>query len=39
MVPIGRVIKPGFNAQSAALWDRARSEPFDFEVCCLELAD
>jgi adenine/guanine phosphoribosyltransferase-like PRPP-binding protein len=36
MVPIGRVIKREFSEESAALLDRAREEPFDFDVCCIE---
>jgi hypothetical protein len=36
MVPIGRVIKREFSEESGALLDRAREEPFDFDVCCLE---
>lgn len=36
MVPIGRVIKPDFSAEAAALLTRAREEPFDFDSCCLE---
>lgn len=36
LVPIGRVIKPDFSPEAADLWARARSEPFDFAVCCLE---
>lgn len=35
-VPIGRVINPGFSTATAALWEAARAEPFDFDVCCLE---
>jgi hypothetical protein len=35
-LPIGRVIKPDFNAESKALLERAREHPFDFGVCCLE---
>ena len=36
MVPIGRVIRPEFSTESATLLARARGEPFDFEVCCVE---
>jgi predicted amidophosphoribosyltransferase len=35
-VPIGRVINPGFNAESAAVLAKAREKPFDFGVCGLE---
>jgi phosphoribosylpyrophosphate synthetase len=35
MVPIGRVIKPDFSPEAAALLERAREEPFDFDVCCI----
>jgi len=35
-VPIGRVINPGFNAATTALWETARDTRFDFDVCCLE---
>ena len=35
-VPIGRVIKPAFSDSTAALWDAARDERFDFDICCLE---
>lgn len=36
IVPIGRVIKPDFSEEAAALLTRAREEPFDFDSCCLE---
>ncbi len=36
VVPIGRVINPGYSGESAALWKRAKERQFDFEVCCLE---
>lgn len=35
-VPIGRVINPSYNDAGKALWDAARSCPFDFSRCCLE---
>ena len=35
-VPIGRVVKPEFSAESAALLKAAREQPFDFGVCALE---
>jgi predicted amidophosphoribosyltransferase len=35
-VPIGRVIKPEFSAESAELLERARQVAFDFDECCLE---
>jgi predicted amidophosphoribosyltransferase len=35
-VPIGRVINPAFNASATELWEAARAQPFDFDVCCLE---
>ncbi len=34
-VPVGRVVNPGFNTESAALLAAARTRPFDFGVCCL----
>ncbi|HEY8200014.1 MAG TPA: hypothetical protein VII47_01535 [Actinomycetota bacterium] len=36
MVPIGRVINPGFSDEAATLLRRAREAPFDFNACCLE---
>jgi phosphoribosylpyrophosphate synthetase len=33
---VGRVIDPGFNDESKALWDTARAQPFSFDTCCLE---
>jgi predicted amidophosphoribosyltransferase len=36
MVPIGRVIKPDFSTEAAALLTRARAHAFDFAICCLE---
>jgi predicted amidophosphoribosyltransferase len=37
MVPVGRVINPEFSAEAAALLTRARSQPFDFNRCCVHL--
>lgn len=36
MVPIGRIINRDFSHEASALLDRAKEEPFDFDVCCLE---
>lgn len=36
IVPIGRVIRPDFNEESAELLRRAREQPYDFAVCCIE---
>lgn len=36
MVPVGRVIKPDFSEEAAALLSRAREQAFDFAICCLE---
>jgi len=36
IVPIGRYINPGFAQHVQDYWDRQRSIPFDFDVCCLE---
>jgi len=35
-VPVGRVIKPDFSPESAALLAKAREKPFDFASCCLD---
>ena len=35
-VPIGRYINPDYSEANRRLWDAARAEGFDFEVCCLE---
>ncbi len=35
-VPIGRVIKPEFSPESAALLTRAQQKAFDFAICCLQ---
>lgn len=34
-IVVGRVIDPGFNLETAALWSQAVGRPFDFERCCL----
>ena len=36
MVPIGRYIRPEYNAEAQELWDDARAIPFSFGRCCLE---
>jgi predicted amidophosphoribosyltransferase len=35
-VPVGRVIRPDYDEETAAWWARVRSEPYDFDRCCLE---
>jgi hypothetical protein len=35
-VAVGRIVHPDYSDESKALWDRARSQPFAFDVCCLE---
>jgi predicted amidophosphoribosyltransferase len=35
-VVIGRVIRPEWSKESAALWRAARSRRFSFDTCCLE---
>jgi len=35
-IPVGRVIKPDFSPESAAVLAREREEPFDFSICCLQ---
>jgi predicted amidophosphoribosyltransferase len=36
VLTVGRVIDPNFNSNCERIWGRARAEPFDFDVCCLE---
>lgn len=36
IVPIGRVIQPGWSPDTQAYWTQRGTEPFDFNVCCLE---
>lgn len=36
IVPIGRVIKPGFNEANSEYWKQQRRTPFTFDTCCLE---
>lgn len=36
IVPIGRVITPGFNESVKEYWVQQKSSPFSFETCCLE---
>lgn len=35
-VPIGRVVKPDFSPESAALLAKAREKSFDFDVCAVQ---
>lgn len=35
IVPIGRVISPEFNEETAEYWKRQSALEFDFDVCCL----
>jgi hypothetical protein len=35
-VVVGRVIRPEWSKESAALWSAARSRRFSFDTCCLE---
>jgi hypothetical protein len=35
-VVVGRVIRPEWSRESAALWRAARSRRFSFDTCCLE---
>jgi hypothetical protein len=35
-VVAGRVIRPDFSDESAALWEHARAQDFSFDSCCLE---
>jgi predicted amidophosphoribosyltransferase len=35
-VVVGRVIRPEWSKESAALWRAARSRRFSFDTCCLE---
>jgi adenine/guanine phosphoribosyltransferase-like PRPP-binding protein len=35
IVPIGRVISPEFNDQTAEYWKRQSRLVFDFDVCCV----
>ena len=35
IVPIGRVISPEFNEETAEYWKRQTALEFDFDVCCL----
>jgi phosphoribosylpyrophosphate synthetase len=35
-VVVGRVIRPEWSTESAALWRAARSRRFSFDTCCLE---
>jgi predicted amidophosphoribosyltransferase len=36
-VVVGRVIRPEWSKESAALWKAARGRRFSFDTCCLEL--
>jgi hypothetical protein len=36
VLTVGRVIDPDFNSNCERIWRRARAQPFDFDVCCLE---
>jgi hypothetical protein len=35
-VPIGRVIHPAYNNRAKEIWETARRQGFNFDVCCLE---
>lgn len=35
IVPIGRVISPGFSPEVAAYWKRQGASVFDFNTCCI----
>jgi len=35
-VPIGRVIHPAYNSGAKELWETARRQGFNLDVCCLE---
>lgn len=36
VVPIGRLIAPGFSEETAEYWRRQTGVPFSFDTCCLE---
>lgn len=35
ILPVARLITPGFSEEAQALWDKAKKVPFNFETCCV----